>query len=245
MAEKEKAQKTEKREPKVAGGSPKPGKPGTGRGPAKISGVENPDVKPKGYIPRMKTHCKDSVVPELMKAHEFSNPFQCPRMVKVVVNVGVSEAKDNIQALDVAREELTAITGQLPEVRRAKKSISNFKLRQGMPIGLRVTLRNDRMWEFLDRLISVAVPRIRDFHGLDASGFDGRGNYNLGLKEQLIFPEIDLEKTNKMRGMNITFVTTAGTDDLGREFLSLLGFPFRRPKGAEKKPVPVLAAAAA
>ncbi len=228
MAEKEKP----KTETKVK--TAPQGKPSTGRGPARPVGVENPDVKPKGYIPRMKTFYRDEVMPELMRKLELKNPLQCPKVEKIVVNIGVTEAKDNVQALDTAREELTAITGQLAEVRRAKKSISNFKLRQGMPIGVRATLRGDRMWEFLDRLVFLAIPRIRDFRGLDPKGFDGRGNYNLGLREQLIFPEIDLEKTTKMRGMNITVATTAGTDDKGRELLALLGVPFRKPKGQEK-----------
>ncbi|HAM34510.1 MAG TPA: 50S ribosomal protein L5 [Elusimicrobia bacterium] len=178
-------------------------------------------------VPRLKKRYKEEVVPALMERHGFKNPFQCPRLVKIVLNVGVSEARDNIQVLDGAREELALITGQWPQLRRAHKSISNFKLRQGMPIGLRVTLRGDRMFEFLDRLISTAIPRIRDFRGLEPRGFDGTGNFNLGLREQMIFPEINVEKTLKQRGMNITFVTSAGQDELSRELLAELGFPFK------------------
>ncbi len=190
----------------------------------------------KHETPRLKKFYGEKVVPALMEKHEFDNPFQVPRLVKIVVNIGVSEARENIQMLDAAREELAMITGQWPQVRRATKSISNFKLRQGMPIGLRVTLRGDRMWEFLDRLISVAMPRIRDFRGLEPRGFDGQGHYNLGLREQLIFPEVNVEKSPKQRGMNITVVTTAGQDALSEELLRALGMPF-------KQPVPVKAAA--
>src|SRR3974390_1535972 len=159
-------------------------------------------------VPRLKAFYQEKVVPELMETLGASNPFEIPRLLKIVVNIGVNEAKENIQALDTAKDELGQITGQLPQVRRAKKSISNFKLRQGMPIGVRVTLRGDRMYEFLDRLIAIAIPRLRDFRGLEPRGFDGNGNYNLGLTEQHIFPEINAEKSVKLRGMNITFVTT-------------------------------------
>ena len=191
----------------------------------------------KHEVPRLKKAYREKIVPALMESLGLENPMQAPRMVKVVVNIGVSDAKDNIQALDVARDELMLVTGQLPQIRRAKKSISNFKLRQGMPIGVRVTLRNDRMWEFLDRLISTAIPRIRDFRGLEPSGFDGQGNYNLGLKEQHIFSEINMEKSPRARGMNITFVTTAGEDEVGLEFLTKLGMPFKKraPVAAGKK----------
>ncbi len=178
----------------------------------------------KHETPRLKKFYGEKVVPALMEKHEFDNPFQVPRLVKVVVNIGVSEARENIQMLDAAREELAMITGQWPQVRRASKSISNFKLRQGMPIGVRVTLRGDRMWE-----ISVAMPRIRDFRGLEPRGFDGQGNFNLGLREQLIFPEINAEKMPKQRGMNITVVTTAGKDALSEELLRALGMPFKQP----------------
>jgi large subunit ribosomal protein L5 len=185
--------------------------------------------------PRFKKDYAEKVVPALMDVHKFENPFQVPRIVKVVVNIGVSDARDNIQMLDAAREELAMITGQWPQVRRAHKSISNFKLRQGMPIGLRVTLRGDRMWEFIDRLISLAIPRIRDFRGLEPRGFDGQGNYNLGLREQLIFPEVNVEKSPKQRGMNITFVTTAGSDDLAFDLLKAMGMPFKAKEPAKQR----------
>ena len=187
----------------------------------------------KHPMPRLKKFYADTVVPTLMERFQFDNPFQVPRLVKLVINIGVSEARDNIQMLDAAREELAMISGQWPQVRRATKSISNFKLRQGMPIGVRVTLRGDRMWEFADRLISTAIPRIRDFRGLEPRGFDGSGNYNLGLREQLIFPEVNVEKSPKQRGMNISVVTTAGKDELSLELLKALGMPFKVPAPAK------------
>lgn len=197
----------------------------------------------KHPVPRLRKRYAEEVVPALMDRHGFKNPFQVPKLVKIVVNIGVSEARDNIQMLDAAREELALITGQWPQMRRAQKSISNFKLRQGMPIGLRVTLRGDRMYEFLDRLISTAIPRIRDFRGLEPRGFDGTGNYNLGLREQMIFPEINVEKSVKQRGMNITVVTTAGQDELSRDLLLGLGMPFKA--SGPKAPAAEAAAAAA
>jgi len=197
----------------------------------------------KHPVPRLKKRYHEEVVPALMERHGLKNPFACPRLVKIVLNVGVSEARDNIQALDGAREEMALITGQWPQLRRAHKSISNFKLREGMPIGLRVTMRGDRMYEFLDRLISTAIPRIRDFRGLEPRGFDGTGNFNLGLREQMIFPEINVEKTLKQRGMNITFVTTAGEDGMSLELLKGLGMPFKA-AAAPAAAKPVAAAAA-
>jgi len=179
--------------------------------------------------PRLKTFYKDQVIPEMKKDLKRENVFEVPKLEKVVVSMGVNEAKENIQALDSAREELGRICGQMPQIRRAKNSISNFKLREGMPIGLRVTLRGDRMYEFVDRFISTAVPRIRDFRGIEIKGFDGNGNFNLGLKEHHIFPEIDLEKSPKARGMNITFVTTANDDEDGKALLDRLGVPFKKP----------------
>src|SRR3984885_2030230 len=158
--------------------------------------------------PRLKEHYKNVVVPEMIKKFAMKNPFQVPHILKVVINMGVNEAKEDIKVLDVALAELTLIAGQKPQIRRAKKSISNFKLREGMPIGLRVTLRGTRMYEFLDRFINTAIPRIRDFRGLDPRSFDGRGNYNLGLTEQHIFPEVALDKSPKVRGMNITLFNT-------------------------------------
>lgn len=183
-------------------------------------------------VPRLKKFYLETLVSQM--ATKAGNPFSAPKLSKIVVNIGVSEAKENVQALDAAREELALITGQLPQVRRARKSISNFKLRQGMPIGVRVTLRGDRMYEFLDRLISTAIPRIRDFRGLEPKGFDGTGNFNLGLKEQLIFPEINVEKTVRQRGMNITIVTTASNDEVSFDLLKNLGMPFKK-EAAEPK----------
>lgn len=186
-------------------------------------------VEKNGYVPRLKSRYLSVVVPEMMKRFSWGNRLEVPRLVKVVINIGVSEARENIKVMDLAAEELSALAGQKPQVRRAKKSISNFKVRQGMPLGLRVTLRGERMYEFLDRLIAIAIPRIRDFQGLDPrQGFDGRGNYNLGLNEQYVFPEVSLDKSDKPRGMNITVVTTAGKDETAQELLSALGMPFKK-----------------
>jgi large subunit ribosomal protein L5 len=199
----------------------------------------------KEYIPRMKIHYRDVVVPKMIERFALKNPFQVPHLQKLVVNMGVNEAKEDIKVLDVATAELSAIVGQKPQVRRAKKSISNFKLREGMPIGLKVTLRGMRMYEFLDRLINTAVPRIRDFRGLDSRSFDGRGNYNMGLNEQHIFPEVNLDKSPKVRGLNITFVTNAGNDERARELLTLFGMPFKlKDADVEKKPTAAAAHAA-
>jgi large subunit ribosomal protein L5 len=178
-------------------------------------------------LPRMKSLYHDTVIPGMLKQFSLKNPMQVPRLKKVVINMGVNDAKEDIKSMDLASAELSAIAGQKPQVRRAKKSISNFKLRQGMPIGLRVTLRGARMYEFLDRFINTAIPRIRDFRGLDPRAFDGRGNYNLGLNEQHIFPEVDLDKSPKLRGFNITIVTNAGEDTKAREMLALFGMPFK------------------
>jgi large subunit ribosomal protein L5 len=196
----------------------------------------------KHAVPRLKKRYMEEVVPALMSRYGWDNALQAPRLVKIVLNVGVSEARDNIQMLDSARLEMAMVTGQWPQLRRAQKSISNFKLRQGMPIGIRVTMRGDRMYEFLDRLISTAIPRIRDFRGLEPRGCDGHGNFNLGLREQMIFPEIDVEKATKQRGMNITFVTTAGEDALCLDLMRALGLPFKVVVPA-KAAVPAAAAA--
>lgn len=182
----------------------------------------------KQYAPRLKEVYQNSIVAALQKKFNYTNINQVPRLEKIVINVGLSEAKDNVKVIDVAAAELGAITGQKPKVCRAKKSISNFKLREGMPIGLMVTLRSDRMYEFFDRLINTAIPRIRDFRGLEPTSFDGQGNYNLGLNEQYIFPEINVEKSDKARGMNITVVTSTKSDDQARELLALLGVPFKK-----------------
>jgi large subunit ribosomal protein L5 len=163
-----------------------------------------------------------------LKSKEYTNPMAIPRLKKIVVNMGVGEASKNIKVMDAAIDELGKITGQKPVMRRARKAISSFKLRQGMPIGASVTLRGDIMYEFLDRLISIALPRVRDFKGLNTDSFDGRGNYTMGLKDQLLFPEIDFAKVDKARGMNVTFVTSARTDDEARSLLAHLGLPFRK-----------------
>ena len=176
---------------------------------------------------RLKDKYAKEIAPRLMKERKYPNVMAVPKLKKIVVNMGVGEATQNIKVLDLAAEELGRITGQKPAVKRAKKSIAAFKLRQGMPIGTMVTLRGERMWEFFDRLVNVALPRVRDFRGVPTGAFDGRGNYTLGLKDQLIFPEVDYAKVDKMRGMNVTFVTTARTDEESRLLLQYLGMPFR------------------
>jgi len=185
---------------------------------------------PKGYKVRMSDLYREKVQPALMKQFSLKSPMACPKMTKIVINIGVSEARENVQALDLAKEDLMLISGQAPQVRKAKKSISNFKLREGMPIGVRVTLRGARMYEFFDRFVSLSVPRMRDFQGFDPKVFDGRGNMNIGLKEHHIFPEVNMEKSPKPRGMNISFVTTAGDDAMGKALLENLGMPFKKPE---------------
>ena len=177
---------------------------------------------------RLRERYQSEIAPELMKEFGYENAMQVPRLVKVTVNIGLGEAVTNAKALDAATADLAAITGQKPVITRAKKSISNFKIREGMPIGVMVTLRGERMYEFLDRFLSVALPRIRDFQGAPANAFDGRGNYSMGIREQLIFPEIEYDKIDRIRGMQVTIVTTAKTDEEARRFLQLLGFPFQR-----------------
>lgn len=177
---------------------------------------------------RLKDKYNTEVVPAMMKEFNYSNVMQVPRLEKIVINTSLKEAIQNIKVLEAAAEELAQITGQRPAIRRAKKSIANFKLRAGMPIGAMVTLRRERMFEFFDRLISVAIPRIRDFRGVSPKAFDGRGNYSLGISEQIIFPEINYDKVNKVTGMNITFVTTARSDQEARALLAHLGIPFRQ-----------------
>jgi large subunit ribosomal protein L5 len=175
---------------------------------------------------RMLTTYRDEVVPQLQEEFQFRNQFEVPRLEKIVVNIGLGEAVQNARALDAAIDDLATITGQKPIVTRAKKSVAGFRLREGMPIGAKVTLRGARMYEFLDRLIGTALPRIRDFRGLSPWSFDGRGNYTLGLTEQIVFPEIDYDSIDRTRGMEITIVTTAKNDEEGRRLLSLLGMPF-------------------
>ena len=177
---------------------------------------------------RLKETYKKDVAPALMKKFSYKSVMQIPKLDKVVINVGAGEAKDNAKVIDAIMVDLAAITGQKPMICKAKKSVANFKLREGMNIGVKVTLRGDRMYEFIDRLFNVALPRVRDFRGINPNSFDGRGNYNLGIKEQLIFPEIDYDKIDKVRGMDICFVTTANTDEESRELLSLMGAPFAK-----------------
>ena len=186
------------------------------------------------YAPRLKVRFRDEVVDRLKGELGLANAMQVPRLEKVVLNMGVGDAVKDGRLLDAAVEDLTVITGQKPIVTKARKSIAGFKLREGMPIGAKVTLRGNRMWEFVDRLVSLALPRIRDFRGLEVKGFDGGGNYTLGVTEQLIFPEIDYDKVLQVRGMDITIVTTATTDDEGRALLVALGFPFQgQPEAVE------------
>jgi large subunit ribosomal protein L5 len=176
----------------------------------------------------LKDQYLEDVVPALIKDFEYSSIMQVPALTKIVVNVGLGEALDNAKAIDFATNDIVAITGQKPVVTRAKKSIAAFKLREGRAIGIKVTLRGERMWSFLSRLVHIALPRTRDFQGVSPDSFDGRGNYSLGLREQLIFPEIDYDSIDKIRGMEVTIVTTAKTDEEGRTLLALMGMPFRR-----------------
>jgi large subunit ribosomal protein L5 len=179
-------------------------------------------------MPRLKQRYRDEIAPALKEQLGITNPMQVPGFEKIVVNIGLGEAVGDAKALEAAMQDLAVITGQKPRVNRARKSIAGFKLREGMPIGVKVTLRGDRMWEFLDRLLSVALPRIRDFRGMKATAFDGRGNYTFGLVEQLVFPEIDYDSVDTVRGMDITIVTTADDDEGGRALLDAYGFPFAR-----------------
>ena len=180
------------------------------------------------YVPRLKEYYFSTVRDELQKKFEYKNVMMIPKIEKIVVNMGVGEAAQDAKAIDGAVADLRTITGQQPVVRRARKSIANFKVRQGMPIGCKVTLRGDRMWEFLDRLIATAIPRIRDFRGVKANSFDGHGNFSMGVTEQLIFPEIDYDKIDRTRGMDITIVTTATTNEEGKALLDAFHFPFKR-----------------
>jgi large subunit ribosomal protein L5 len=209
-----------------------------GKGSGKASKAAKPAPKressapsrptPEGYVPRLKQRYRDEVVARLQKEFGITNIMAVPRIEKVSLNMGMGDAVQNIKILDDAVEELTALAGQRPVVTRAQKSIAAFKLREGMPIGTRVTLRGDRMWEFLDRLLSIALPRVRDFRGVSTKSFDGRGNYTLGIRDHLIFPEIDYNKVERPKGMNITIVTTAGNDERAQYLLRELGMPFQR-----------------
>ncbi len=184
--------------------------------------------KMDGYVPRLKTRYNDEIVPELMKQFEYSNIMQVPRLLKISVNKGVGEAATNKKVIDDAVAEIRTITGQHPVVRKARKAVSNFKLRQGMPVGTSVTLRGETMYEFMDRLITLALPRVRDFRGIPDRSFDGRGNYSLGIKEQIVFPEINVDVVGQISGLDLTFVTSAGTDEEALALLKALGMPFVR-----------------
>ena len=179
-------------------------------------------------MPRLKTKYLEEVAPALMKKYSYKSTMQIPKIEKIVISVGAGDCKDNQKALDAVIKDISAIAGQKAVATVARKSVANFKLRVGQNVGVKVTLRSDRMWEFLDRLFNVALPRVRDFHGINADAFDGRGNYSLGLKEQIIFPEIDYDKIEKLRGMNIAICTTAATDEEAKELLSLMGAPFAK-----------------
>ncbi len=233
----------EGKEPKVA------------KAPKAAKGADAPagDAKPREKSPasdrpvpppRLKKYYEETVAPALMQKFGYKNKMQAPRMIKIVVNMGVGDALANAKLLDAAASDMGTITGQKPAIRRSKKSIANFKLRQGQAIGCMVTLRRARMWEFYDRLVNIAIPRIRDFRGVPTRSFDGRGNYTLGLTEQIIFPEINYDRVEKLRGMDVTFVTTAKTDEEGRELLRLMQMPFRQASTPrEGQAVPAVAAA--
>jgi len=229
MADESKASK-----PKAApqGGKPAPGaKPRGGKGGAAAAPAAAPvatRARVTGDVPpRLRDRFRTAVIPALMKERGYTNPFQVPRLEKIVINMGVGEGKENPKVLDFATADLQTITGQKPVITRAKKSIANFKLRENVPIGCKVTLRGARMYEFLDRLVNVALPRVRDFKGVAPKAFDGRGNYALGLKEQVIFPEIVYDKVDKVRGMDVVMVTSARTDEEAKALLAHLGVPFR------------------
>lgn len=179
-------------------------------------------------MPRLKTKYREEVAPALMKKYSYKSTMQIPKIDKIVISVGAGDCKDNQKALDAVIKDISALAGQKAVATTARKSVANFKLRAGQNVGVKVTLRQDRMWEFLDRLLNVALPRVRDFRGINPDAFDGRGNYSLGLKEQIIFPEIDYDKIEKLRGMNIAICTTAATDEEARELLTLMGAPFAK-----------------
>jgi large subunit ribosomal protein L5 len=186
------------------------------------------------YVPRLKTKYNDEFRSQLQEQLELASIMQSPTVAKITLNMGVGEGKTDAKQIDQALEELTIIAGQRAQVRRATKSIAQFKIREGMPIGVKVTLRGDRMWEFLDRLISIALPRIRDFRGLNPDSFDGRGNYSLGIREQIIFPEIDYDSINQIRGLDVALTTTAKNDDQARALLTMLGMPFAAADGGNR-----------
>jgi large subunit ribosomal protein L5 len=197
------------------------------KGAAKPMPSQGPSTRVEGP-PRLLKAYRDTVVPSMTKEFDYSNTMEVPRVAKVVVNIGIGEAKDNDKALDAAVGDVVTITGQKPALIKARKSVAAFKLRAGQTVGIKTTLRGRRMWYFLDKLLNVALPRIRDFRGVSPEGFDGRGNYSLGLREQVVFPEIDYDKIDKLRGLEVSIVTTARTDDEARSLLTRLGMPFRK-----------------
>jgi large subunit ribosomal protein L5 len=219
-----KAEKSAKGEKKTEKKAKKGGEAG---GASARSGRDSGQVDGPGGVPRLRTHYQSKVVPALREHFRYGNAMQVPKLDKIVVNIGVGDAVQNPKLVDAAVADLTQIAGQKPVVRKARKSIANFKLREGQAIGCSVTLRGNRMYEFYDRLVSVVLPRLRDFRGLQPRSFDGRGNYNMGVTEQVVFPEIDYDKVEKVRGLDITIVTTARTDEEGRELLRLMHLPFR------------------
>ncbi len=227
MAEEKKAKQPAAKESAKKGGAPKDAQAPKGEGKGKAAPKESAPAAPR-VPPRLLERYRQEIAPQLMKEFNYSNVMQLPRVQKVIVNIGLGEALSNAKALDAAVKDMTIITGQKPLVRKAKKSIATFKLREGNAIGVKVTLRGDRMYWFLDRLMNAALPRVRDFRGVPRDAFDGRGNYTLGLREQLIFPEIDYDTIDKLRGMEITIVTSAKNDEQARRLLQLMGMPFRQ-----------------
>jgi large subunit ribosomal protein L5 len=228
------AKKPDAKAPAKSGGAPKSAPKGKGKGGAGATEVmeqtnaAKAEVGVKGYTPRFSKLYTDKIRAELTKQFGYSNPMMIPRMTKIVLNMGVGKAAEDKKILEFAMNDMRLIAGQQPTMTMARQSISNFKLREGMPIGCKVTLRGPRMWEFLDRLITVALPRVRDFEGVPTRSFDGRGNYAMGIKEQIIFQEIDYDKTDRIRGMDVIICTTAKTDDEARALLAAFGMPFRR-----------------
>jgi len=231
-ADKKPADKTKSKGPPPGGGGPVKKEKGDKKAKTAIGDASFVPTattpKDPNYVARAKKRYADQAVPALTKKFSYKNPMQVPRLQKVVVNMGLGAAVANPKIIDSAVSDMRAITGQSPIVTRARKSIASFKLRENLPIGVMVTLRRERMWEFVDRLVAFALPRVRDFKGISAKGFDGRGNFTMGLREQIIFPEIDYDKIDVVKGMNISFVTTAKTDEEGRALLAELGLPFRQ-----------------
>jgi large subunit ribosomal protein L5 len=221
----DKTPKQDEKKPKAEKKADKGAKRGKGEGSAAVAAPVKTTVD--AVPPRLAGKYREQVIPALTKQFSYKNPMQVPRLQKIVINMGLGAAVANPKIIDTAVQELTAIAGQKPVVTRSKKAIANFKLRAGLPIGAMVTLRSSRMWEFLDRLVTLGLPRTRDFKGISRKAFDGKGNYTLGLKEQIIFPEIDYDRIDSIKGMNVSFVTTAKTDEEGRALLQQLGMPFR------------------